>query len=64
VVMQEAIHNQPLLEEGKKMNRGQHVYCGGTFDCEVIILEINGSEARVQEKGTQRDEVVPTSWLR
>lgn len=45
--------------------QGQHVTANGTgFNgVRVIILEIKGSEALVQEIGTQRYEWIPLSRL-
>ncbi len=46
-------------------HQGQHVTAdGGGFDqVEVIILEIRGNEALVQELGTARAEWIPLRWL-
>ena len=46
-------------------HQGQHVTANGTgwARIKVVILEIRGSEALVQELGTARAEWIPLSWL-
>ena len=46
-------------------HQGQHVTANGNgwARIKVVILEIRGSEALVQELGTARAEWIPLSWL-
>ena len=47
------------------MYQGQHVTADWPYDsCEVVILEIRGDEALVQEMGTRRAEWIPLRSLR